>query len=94
MHEDIEQDVSAELKFFLKPNWKHKVENGRFRVTLPEGEVERREAIDELYDEVWRIGRLVAYRNFSSIGKNPDGGYTLKSQMASGYGYEILFDPT
>ena len=93
MHPDVENGVDAELKFFLKPGWKHRVVDGRFHVTLPATEPEQSAARAELYSEVWRVARLVAYTTFSSIRKNPDGSYTLKSHMASGEGYEMIFGP-
>ena len=96
MEESIRQGINAELNFTLKPGWSQRLEPGResFRVSLPQNEPDKSAARAELYSEVWRIARFVAYSNFSSISKNPDGGYTLKSNMESGNGYEILFDPS
>ena len=96
MEESIELGINAELDHILKPGWSQRLEyeNDLFRVMLPQNEPDKSTARAELYSEVWRIARFVAYSNFSSISKNPDGGYTLKSNMESGNGYEILFDPS
>ena len=96
MEDSVRQGINAELNYILKPGWSQRLEldQDRFRVMLPENEEQKASARTELYDEVWRIARFVAYANFSSISKNPDGSYLLRSVNTSGDGYQILFDPS
>ena len=96
MEESIRQGINAELNFTLKPGWSQRLEPGRerFRVSLPQNEPDKSAARAELYSEVWRIARFVAYPNFSSISKNADSSFSIRSINTFGDGYEILFDPS
>ena len=96
MEESVQLGINPELDHILKPGWSQRLEyeSDRFRVMLPQNEPEKSMARAELYSEVWRIARFVAYPNFSSISKNPDSSFTLRSINTFGDGYEILFDPS
>lgn len=96
MEESVQQGINAELNHILKPGWSQRLEvdKDRFRVMLPVGEIDKNLAKLEFVDEVWRIARFVAYANFSSISKNSDGSYSIRSTNTSGDSYEILIDPS
>ena len=96
MEESIELGINAELDHILKPGWSQRLEyeNDLFRVMLPQNEPDKSTARAELYSEVWRIARFVAYQNFSSISKNADSSFSIRSINTFGDGYEILFDPS
>ena len=96
MEQSIQQGINAELNHILKPGWSQRleVEQDRFRIMLPENENEKNLARLEIVDEIWRIARFVAYANFSSISKNSDGSYFIRSTNTSGDSYEILVDPS
>ena len=86
MRDDIKQGLSAELRFALKDGWKFKFEDGRFLVSVPATEDRNSVRV-----EVWRIAALVAYAEFASVSRLPDGSYQLMSRDTSGEGYEIDF---
>jgi hypothetical protein len=93
MDQDTAMGVAAELRAFLKSGWTSTYDAIRFEVKSPTSVKASKESEDELVDEVWRISRLIAYRNFVSIRQENDGGFTVVSTMKSGNGFEIKFLP-
>ena len=94
MKPDIAQGVAVELRFLLKDGWSLLEERNQFRIKPPASVLRSTTFQQDLRSEIWRIASFVAYSDFVSIQKMPDGNYTIVSRMGSGDGFAILFDVT
>ena len=94
MSPDTALGVSAELRFLLKEGWTFTQEVERFKIKPPADIHATKNFKDVLSAEVWRVAQFVAYANFVSIARLPNGGYVVASHMPSSEGFEIEFLPS
>ena len=86
MRSDIEQGVCAELDHILRPDWKYSANDGGFIVNVPASESD-----PDLRAEIWRIANFIAYGEFASISRLPEGNYRFVTRDSMGAGFTILF---
>ena len=86
MRLDIEQGVSAELNHVLSPGWKYSANDGGFIVDVPASESD-----PDVRAEIWRIASFIAYGDFASISRLPEGNYHFVTRDSMGAGFTILF---
>jgi hypothetical protein len=97
MEPSIAQGVAVELDYLInegwKGGWKFVAEPDGFRIIPPIELTSRSDFADILQEYVWNVSAFVAYANYVSIELTDDGGYLMRSQMESGNGYYIIFEP-
>ena len=93
MEADVAQGVAYEINAFMRPGWQLKEFDEYFVVIPSRDDVRSADFEAQLKDEVWSLTRLLAYSNFVSISKRANGGYEVKSNMESGGGFVVRFEP-
>ena len=97
MEPSIEQGIAYELHYLFneraQTGWQFIIDNDRF-VAVPPLSVAAQDNFPQLLKQfVLEVSSFVAYQYYVSIDRNADGGYTLRSSLESGHGYQIDFLP-
>ncbi len=91
MHPDTAMGIIAELNHFLSEGWVPIRETDRIRIQPPQTAVNASNFNQLLQSEVWRIARQIAYSDFVSIERKPDGSYRIFSKITNGGSFEVVF---
>jgi hypothetical protein len=92
MTPDIAQGVNAELQHVVPVDWKIRLDQDGFILTPPMDANASPQSGARILEEVWRIAQFVAYSDFCSISRAPDGAIVVSSNMANGNGFRLLIE--
>jgi hypothetical protein len=97
MEPSIEQGVAYELHYLfnekMQTGWQFVIDNDRF-VAVPPLTLTAQDNFAQLLEQfVLEVSSFVAYGHYVSIERRADGGYTMRSSLDSGNGYQIDFEP-
>lgn len=97
MEPSIEQGIAYELHYLFneraKTGWQFTIDNDRFVAVPPLHLAAQEDFSQELEKIVLEVSNFVAYKYYISIDLRSDGGYTVQSELESGNGYRIDFEP-
>lgn len=90
MMPDTAEALLHELNFLLPPDWLLHAEKDRFRIAPPKSMHTLSGKSAQLHEQAWKIAQFVGYARFTSVERDREGSYVIRSLRDEESGFEIV----